>query len=332
MDNLGTLGIPRIASTVVLTALAALVVIGGMSSLLKVTEKVVPIMSVLYMAGALVVIVLNIQNVPSAIASVFQYAFTGRAAVGGFAGAAVSQTIRWGVARGCFSNDAGNGSTTVAHSVAEVNHPIQQSIWAVFEVFFDTIIVCTMTCLVVLSTGVWQESMDPAVMTATAFQNTIGTAGGLLVTVAVVLFTFTTACAQIEFCTAHVARCRGTQILNVAFGGTIYQNLEQNGFEHHFMSNSPRECPIHRNTLEEGSVLHSVFGSTVRVNSFHHQAVHQPGEGVTVTARSEEGVPEGIEVAGGNSFVVGVQWHPEMMFTSEEQQKLFQALIAACRT
>lgn len=230
VDNLGTLGVPRIASTVVLTALAALVVIGGMSSLLKVTEKVVPIMSVLYMAGALAVIVLNIQNVPAAIASVFQYAFTGRAAVGGFAGAAVSQTIRWGVARGCFSNDAGNGSTTVAHSVAEVNHPIQQSIWAVFEVFFDTIIVCTMTCLVVLSTGVWQESMDPAVMTATTFQNTIGTAGGLLVTVAVVLFTFTTACAQIEFCTAHVARlfgeskrtiCRWIMLALLFMGGIV---------------------------------------------------------------------------------------------------------------
>lgn len=129
-----------------------------------------------------------------------------------------------------------------------------------------------------------------------------------------------------------LAICRGTQILNVAFGGTIYQDLEQNGFEHHFMSNSPRECPVHQNTLEEGSILHSVFGSTVRVNSFYHQAVHDPGDGVTITARSEEGVPEGIEVTGGNSFVVGVQWHPEMMFTSEEQQKLFQALITACRT
>lgn len=209
VDNLETLGLPRLGSTVVLTVLAAVIVIGGMSSFLKVTEKVVPFMSLLYIAGALVVIALNIQNLPSALAAVFQHAFTGHAAVGGFAGAAVNQTIRWGIARGCFSNDAGNGSTTIAHAVADVNHPVQQSMWAVFEVFFDTLIVCSMTCLAILATGVWQDGVDPAVMTAAAFQSTIGNIGTVLVAVAVVLFTFTTACAQIEFCTAHFARLFG---------------------------------------------------------------------------------------------------------------------------
>ena len=209
VDNIANLGVNRTATTVVITLLVAVVVVGGMKSLLSVTEKVVPLMSGLYMLGALIVIIMNIGNLPSAIASIFACAFTGRAAVGGFAGAVVTQSIRWGVARGCFSNDAGTGVTTITHAVADVNHPIQQSMWAVFEVFFDTIIVCTMTCLVVLTTGVWQEDMACSVMTATAFNNTLGSAGGLLVTVAVVLFTFTTACAQVEFAEAQISRLVG---------------------------------------------------------------------------------------------------------------------------
>ncbi|MCI6639366.1 MAG: amino acid carrier protein [Pygmaiobacter massiliensis] len=215
VDNLAALGAPRMVSTVVLTVLAALVVVGGMKSLLSVTEKVVPIMSVMYIVGALVVIVLNIANLPGALADIFRYAFTGRAAVGGFAGSTFALCVRWGVARGCYSNDSGTGVTTISHAVADVNHPIQQSIWAVFEVFFDTIIVCTLTCLVVLTTGVWQTGIDPSVMTMTGFQNTIGSVGGILVTVAVVLFTFTTACAQIEFTVAQFVKLFGEKSSNV---------------------------------------------------------------------------------------------------------------------
>ena len=108
---------------------------------------------------AVIVLILNIQNVPAAFLSIFRYAFTGHAAVGGFAGAAVNMSIRWGVARGCYSNDSGTGVTTIVHAVADVNHPIQQSMWAVFEVFFDTIIICTMTGLIIVITGAWDPSL-----------------------------------------------------------------------------------------------------------------------------------------------------------------------------
>lgn len=221
VDNLVGLGTPRIATTVVLTVLVGVVVIGGIKSLLTVTEKLVPFMSVLYMAGCLVVIALNIENLPEAFFSIFRYAFTGRAAVGGFIGATVAQSIRWGVARGCYSNDAGTGVTTILHAVADVNHPIQQAMWAIFEVFFDTIIVCSMTCLTVLSSGVWTTGIDPAVMTATAFENSLGTVGGLLVTIAVVLFTFTTACAQIEFTEAQFIALVGEKARGVARWGML---------------------------------------------------------------------------------------------------------------
>lgn len=209
VDNVVSLGAPRIPTTIILTVLAAVVVVGGMKSLLSVTEKLVPFMSIAYMIGAVIVLILNIQNVPGAFLSIFRYAFTGHAAVGGFAGAAVNMSIRWGVARGCYSNDSGTGVTTIVHAVADVNHPIQQSMWAVFEVFFDTIIVCSLTCMVVLSTNTWQLDVPASSMTATAFQNTIGLAGGLLVTVALVLFTFTTACAQIEFAASQFAKLFG---------------------------------------------------------------------------------------------------------------------------
>lgn len=221
VDNLVGLGTPRIATTVILTIMVGVVVIGGMKSLLKVTEKLVPFMSVLYMAGCIVVMFFNIDRLPEAFFSIFRYAFTGHAALGGFIGATVTQSIRWGVARGCYSNDAGTGVTTIVHAVSDVNHPIQQSMWAIFEVFFDTIVVCSMTCMVVLSSGVWTQKIDPAIMTATAFENALGAFGGVLVTVAVVLFTFTTACAQIEFTEAQFIALVGEKARGVARWGML---------------------------------------------------------------------------------------------------------------
>lgn len=127
--------------------------------------------------------------------------------------------------------------------------------------------------------------------------------------------------------------CRGIQIMDAAFGGTLYQDLESEGpYMHHFMDNSPRQCPVHKNTLEAGSLLAKIYGKTeIQVNSYHHQAVKTVGPAVTVTAHSEDGVIEGIEVEGGHPFTVGVQWHPEMMYDSEEQAKIFKAFVEACK-
>lgn len=112
-------------------------------------------MSILYVGGALLVILLNIENFPHAFYSIFRYAFTGKAAVGGFAGATLAACIRWGICRGVYSNDAGTGYTTMVHTVAAVNHPVQQGMWGVFEAFFDTLVVCNLTCFAILCTGIW---------------------------------------------------------------------------------------------------------------------------------------------------------------------------------
>lgn len=126
--------------------------------------------------------------------------------------------------------------------------------------------------------------------------------------------------------------CRGIQAINVAMGGTVYQDLEkEGGFEAHMVMQSPKRFPIHTDRFEEDSILRNIFGAEHTVNSYHHQAVREPGTNVTITAYSEDGVPEGIEVSGGAPFVVGVQWHPEMMDTSEDQQALFRAFVNACK-
>lgn len=127
--------------------------------------------------------------------------------------------------------------------------------------------------------------------------------------------------------------CRGIQILAAVTGGTLYQDLESEGsYQHHFMDSSPRQYPVHQVYIEKNSRLGKIFGkSIIEVNSYHHQAVKSVGKDMKIIARSDDGVIEGIEGQETDTFVLGVQWHPEMMFTSEEQGKIFQNFIAACR-
>jgi AGCS family alanine or glycine:cation symporter len=210
VDNLAALGANRTLVTAIEIALVAIIVIGGMKRMLNVTEMVVPFMSVFYVIGGLIVIALHIGNLPAAIASVFRYAFTGHAAFGGFVGATFSMCIRWGVCRGIYSNDSGTGCVTIAHAASdEANHPVQQGMWGIFEVFFDTIIVCSITCLVILSTGVWETEGNASILTATAFAKTLGPIGSYLVTISLLLFTFTTAVAQVEFGSAQLKKLLG---------------------------------------------------------------------------------------------------------------------------
>lgn len=126
--------------------------------------------------------------------------------------------------------------------------------------------------------------------------------------------------------------CRGIQILNVARGGTLYQDLEKDGnFEHHFGDKYPRNVGWHTVRFAQDSKLYDIYGAgEIAVNSFHHQAVWDPGEGVSITAYSSDGVPEAIEVAG-YKFALAVQWHPEMMYDSDEQLKLIRAFVDACQ-
>lgn len=210
VDTIEALHVPRLATTAVLIIAAALIVLGGMSRLLNFTEKIVPVMSVVYILGGLAVIFINFRNIPEAFFSVFRYAFTGRAAFGGFGGATVAMCIRWGVSRGLYSNDSGGGVTTITHAAADVNHPVQQGMWAIFEVFFDTIVVCSITCFVILTTGVWQTETNVSTLTLIGFQRSLGPVlGGFIVSLSLVMFCFTTAVAQTLFGCSQLVKIFG---------------------------------------------------------------------------------------------------------------------------
>lgn len=190
-----TLGLSPLITGIVVMILVGLVVIGGIKRIGAVSEKLVPFMALLYIAGALVVIIVNITAVPGVIASIFTHAFTPAAAVGGFAGAGVAQAARWGVARGSYSNEAGMGTAPMAHSAAITDHPVRQGFWGIFEVIVDTLIICTFTALLVLSSGIWTkvESSVANTMPALAFESVFGRGlGSGLVTFSLLTFVIST--------------------------------------------------------------------------------------------------------------------------------------------
>lgn len=186
-------GIPEWISGLIFCVGAFLILIGGIKRIGKVTEKLVPAMVGLYILGAIVIIVARIENVPGMFAMIFTDAFTGTAAIGGFAGAAFKDVLVMGIRRATFSNEAGMGSSAMAHSAAK-STPIQEGIVALLEPFIDTIIVCTITAIALLLTGVWNMEGVPAgsEMTAQAFESVMGPTGRWVVTATVTLFAFST--------------------------------------------------------------------------------------------------------------------------------------------
>lgn len=184
--------VPTWVTGVALAVLAGIVLIGGIKRIGQVTEKIVPFMAGVYILGAIVILVMNASAIPGAFVSIFRDAFTGTAAVGGFAGAAVGGAIRYGVARGVFTNEAGLGSAPIAHAAATTDHPVRQGIWGSFEVFVDTILVCSMTALVLISSGLWTDAtLAGANLTIAAFDQSLPY-GSMIVTLALILFPFTT--------------------------------------------------------------------------------------------------------------------------------------------
>jgi AGCS family alanine or glycine:cation symporter len=177
---------------IIIAFLTGLVILGGIKRIGKVAEKLVPLMAVFYTLAALIIIALNITAVPAAIATIVRTAFTGMAPAGGFVGSTIMIGIRNGFARGVYSNEAGMGTSPVAHATATVDHPVRQGIWGIFEVFVDTLIVCTMTGLVIVVTGVLPSGEVGASLTATAFQAGLPGPGDLIVTVSILFFAFTT--------------------------------------------------------------------------------------------------------------------------------------------
>ena len=187
----------KILTGVIVAALVGVVIIGGIKRIAEVAGKLIPSMIVLYIGAALLVIIINIAEVPEAIGLIFTHAFTPAAATGGFAGAAVAAAVRFGVARGVFSNESGLGSAAIAHAAAKTNDPVRQGLVAMLGTFIDTIVVCTMTALVILTSGAWTVTgadgggLTGAALTSKAFHASIA-GGQYIVTIALAIFAFTT--------------------------------------------------------------------------------------------------------------------------------------------
>lgn len=188
----GTLNMSMLIVGAVYVILVYAMTLGGIPWLGRIAGRLVPLMCLFYIVAGVFIILKNIGEVGSAFALIFSNAFTGTAAVGGFAGAAVSQVIRMGVARAVYSNEAGWGTSPMIHSTAKIDHPIKQGLWGSFEVFVDTILVCSITALVVVITGEWTSGLSGATLTLSAFEKEIGYIGRLIVAIGVFLFGLTT--------------------------------------------------------------------------------------------------------------------------------------------
>ncbi len=186
-------GISTLVIGIIIAVLVGLVIIGGLKRIANITEMVVPFMAVMYFLASLAVILINYQSIIPSIKMIFYGAFNPAAATGGVIGVSIKQAFRYGIARGLFSNEAGMGSTPHAHAVAKVDHPAQQGLVAIFGVFFDTFVVCTMTALVIITSGVFKsEAMRGAAMTQAGFAQALGGMGEKFVAIGLFFFAFTT--------------------------------------------------------------------------------------------------------------------------------------------
>lgn len=180
---------------IVIAIFAALVVFGGVKRIASFTEVLVPIMVGIYCLLGFIIIIMNISHLPGVIALIFEKAFRPDAAIGGGAGAALATTIRWGFARGIYSNEAGLGTSPIAHAAAKTDHPVRQAFWSVSEIVVDTLIICTTTAFVVLSSGVYKDKdakEQSAALASRAFEHNFGEIGGWIVSISMVFFVFST--------------------------------------------------------------------------------------------------------------------------------------------
>lgn len=192
-------GVPTWVTGIILVFIGGLVIVGGIKRIASVTEKLVPFMAVIYIIGAIVVVCSNVTAVPLAFAAIFKGAFAAKAVGGGVVGYGIKSAITWGFKRGAFSNEAGLGSSVMVHSSSNVKEPVQQGMWGIFEVFMDTIIVCTLTSLVVLTsgmvdlgTGMMLEEVPGSALVGQAFKSVFGEIGPMFIAVAILLFAFST--------------------------------------------------------------------------------------------------------------------------------------------
>ena len=188
----GTFGVDPLIMGIICAVLAAIVIIGGIKKIGQVTEIFVPFMAAFYIIGGLIIIIANIGQLPAALGLIIRDAFTGSAAVGGFAGSTIALAMRYGVARGVFTNEAGLGSAPIAHAAATTDSPVRQGLWGVFEVWIDTLVIASITALGIIMSGVWNSGLSAADLTTSAFNSVIPTYGGWIVSIGLLFFAFST--------------------------------------------------------------------------------------------------------------------------------------------
>lgn len=219
--------IPGIVTGVVLMIVTGLIVLGGLQRVAAVTEKLVPFMALFYVIGALIIVVLHAGNLPAAFAAIFRGAFSFKAAGGGAVGYGISQAITWGFKRGAFSNEAGLGSAVMVNSSANVREPVQQGMWGIFEVFADTIVVCSLTALVILTTGVVDLESGSALvnvqdnaLVGQAFTAAFGSFGPKFIAISVLLFAYSTVLGWSHYGTTactYLFGEKGTRVYRIVF-------------------------------------------------------------------------------------------------------------------
>ena len=201
--------------SIVVAVLAVVVFLGGVKRLAWATEKIVPVMALLYVVGSLVVIFMNVENLPETFRQIFVGAFAPQAVMGGALGVTVQQAMRYGVARGLFSNEAGMGSTPHAHAIAKVEKPEDQGVLAMMGVFIDTFIVVTMTALVIVSTGSLSSGQTGAALTQLAFSTSFGSMGSAFIAICLLFFAFSTILGWYFFGEVNVRALFGPRAVKV---------------------------------------------------------------------------------------------------------------------
>ncbi|WP_168582759.1 alanine/glycine:cation symporter family protein [Gephyromycinifex aptenodytis] len=186
-------GISPHITGIVVVILTAVVILGGIKSIARVTEKLVPVMAVFFVLMSIVLLIRHASHIIPSLVLIVEAAFNPSSALGGAAGYTVATAIRMGIARGVFSNEAGLGSAPIAHAASNTKEPVEQGLWGIFEVFVDTIIICTMTALVIITTGVWEGAHEGAALTIAAFNHGLpGTVGGVSLTIGLAMFAYST--------------------------------------------------------------------------------------------------------------------------------------------
>ncbi len=217
-------------TALILSVFVGIAVFGGLKSISKVSTAVVPFMAIVYILGTLTVILFNIEKIPATLALIFTSAFSPAAAVGGFAGATIRTAIQNGVARGVFSNESGLGSAPIAAAAAKTNEPVEQGLISMTGTFIDTLIICTLTGLTILVTGVWSGDLNGVALTQSAFSTVFSYFGPALLTIFLVLFAFTTIlgwnyygerCFEFLFGVRFIWLYRVVFVLMVLLGGFI---------------------------------------------------------------------------------------------------------------